>query len=369
VFCRQTAEEKRVIPKVFHVLILFSMLVSIAWGEPIRISPPQVKTGMHRPGIRESAAVADSNGVVHVAFQAFSQELGRKVIMYASVGPGERAVRTELLTGGGPAVLPDLVWTKEGLYVAWSEQADKSGAIGFASSKDGGKTWVKTVLPLQTQHETAVRLLAGSGGDVFVYGSARAPGPGKQDHEIFCFRSTDGGKLWTSASPTLDLEGQSTDPFMIEVKPGHLAMAWVQTDGRSWRVTTRRSSDGGQTWESAELADDNARFPAAEPSLIPVGKRLIALWVETTASGKRLVADAFENGAWGKDRVLSGKEVTEVRYDASSDGKEIRVAYLAKSGSGSLCRSILPGYLTPRPCRSRRSFMNPSTALISIRLI
>jgi len=325
-----------VISKAFR-LSVWTILVSLACAQPVRISPPQAKTAVQQPDVRESAAVVDSKGVVHVAFQAFSVERKRSVVMYARIAPGERAAHSEPLTTSAPGVLPDLIWSKGRLLAVWSEKAGEGGSIAFASSDDNGKTWEKSVLPVRTDLPTAARVIVANTGHIFVYGSARVADLGAEN-EIYCLRSTDGGKSWTNASPSLDIQGESVQPFLMEVSPSHLVMGWTQTDRRSWKVMIRQSKNGGQTWEPSEVVNDDPKLPVAQPRPVAVGDRLVVLWTETTAFGKRLVADSFEKGAWGKDRVLSGQEVTEVHYAVLSTAKEAQVAYLTKSGSGQLRR-------------------------------
>ncbi len=145
----------------------------------------------------------------------------------------------------------------------------------LAVSEDGGSTWGAPVDIMDTFKAEKVN---GSGyaslvtaPDGTVYGFTResppraATGQPSAKARLFMFKSTDGGKTWTTSVVSEGVQ-QSDDPQAAITPDGHLLLAYSARGASTTNdvppnaseVYTMSSADGGQTWSKPiNVTDDN----------------------------------------------------------------------------------------------------------------
>jgi hypothetical protein len=133
--------------------------------------------------------------------------------------------------------------------------------------------------------------------------------------EIRIARSDDGGKTWQQSPTPLDGAGKAFDPNIAWGRGKSLVLVWSdeRRGGRVFDIYSRRSPDGGVTWEPEQLL---SRFPRnlpsdlyARPTLVSDGQdRLWAVWVGLRTAQSALYVNRSVDGGrtWTDPVALSG---------------------------------------------------------------
>jgi hypothetical protein len=104
--------------------------------------------------------------------------------------------------------------------------------------------------------------------------------------QIRVARSDDGGRTWTQSSPAIESSGKGFTPKVAWGQGRSLVVVWAdeRRADKAWDVYSRRSPDGGSTWEPEQRL---SRFPhqtladlAASPELMSDGReRFWSVWI------------------------------------------------------------------------------------------
>lgn len=152
-------------------------------------------------------------------------------------------------------------------------------------SRDGGRTWTPTALPLPAGKDRPYAPDAAFAPDGTLYVLyANLEGQGNDPENLWMASSPDGGR---TLSPPSRVTGRYAFQARLAVdRAGDVVVTWLQADGvgtLSFRGTTRvvasRSTDGGRHFSApVQVSDpDRVRVGAATP-LFPDGKRLVVLY-------------------------------------------------------------------------------------------
>ena len=170
--------------------------------------------------------------------------------------------------------------------------------IGFATSRDAGRTWRSGLLPSLTQYSRPVGEWERASDPVIgfdaVHGvwlaSSLAVSPGRESALVFN-RSTD-GITWSapvvatrSIARDLELDKQwfACDNWVTSPFRGRCYLAY--SDFRTNRISVQTSADGGLTWSAPVAAPDSAGrnalqtgSPGVQPVARPNGDALVLFW-------------------------------------------------------------------------------------------
>jgi hypothetical protein len=202
------------------------------------------------------------------------------------------------------------------LFRVWNRWTDNGGgAILLAASVDG-LTWrTLTELRPETSEMRAQdgRVAVNEVGDIAL--AYRWTRPRSISH-VRLARSTETGKTWTIPTDNLDAAGGASDPRVAWGAGRTLLVAWVDArrGGRALDTYTRRSPDGGATWESEVLMtpplSDQADVRYHAPRLLGDGKgRFWLVWIDSPVgrSTLRLRRSEDDGRTWSPAQDLSGE--------------------------------------------------------------
>lgn len=201
-------------------------------------------------------------------------------------------------TGGSwqqPGVAPDEILSRllsgpDGqVFRLWQRFTDfRTGGggvlLGLASP---GDTWQKLLEVLPSEPGvTAVEpdVAFGSSKEVALVYQWRRFNP--RTKQIRLARSDDGGRTWIQPSTAVESSGKGFTPKLAWGRGRSLVVVWAdeRRAEKAWDIYSRRSPDGGSTWEPEQLL---SRFPhqtqadlAVSPEIISDGQeRFWAVWL------------------------------------------------------------------------------------------
>lgn len=189
--------------------------------------------------------------------------------------------------------------------------------IGFATSQNGGVSWVNGSLPSTTVNSTPVGPYARISDPSVAYdamhdvwiicslGLDSAP----SGEAVLTSRSTDGGLTWDA-------------PVVVSSTPGFYDKTWIVCDNTptslhygncyaTWDdanagdlLLSSTSSDGGLTWGPKKTTRDNATGLGGQPLVRPDGRVIVPA---LSAFANQIIAYRSRNGgkSWRRSKVVS----------------------------------------------------------------
>ena len=185
---------------------------------------------------------------------------------------------------------------------------------GFATSHDGGSTWVSGNLPGLTAavggpYGRASDPVVAFGPDGAVYATTIAFDAGTCRSAVSVHRSDDGGLTW--GTPAFPQGDDDCDVFndknwmVVDTSPtsphlGRIYLAWDQVRGattpHSEPIVLRYSDDRGSTWSGLIVASPaGAKAIGVLPMVEPNGD-LVLVYDDFTSGSDRIVAQASHDG-------------------------------------------------------------------------
>ena len=148
-------------------------------------------------------------------------------------------------------------------------------------STDGGATWGSDQL-IDTGPNGCWPQVAISGSKAVAVWSAHV---GTGASRIYSNYSTDGGATWDSDQLIEDNSGYSGQDPQVAISGSDVVAVWHQYDGSNQRIYSNYSIDGGATWGSDQLIEDNAGYSGNAPQVAISGSNVVAVWSQYNGSG------------------------------------------------------------------------------------
>ena len=111
--------------------------------------------------------------------------------------------------------------------------------------------------------------------------------------------STNGGTTWLPAQRLSSGAGRVRDA-RVALAGSQAVVAWVREEDGGSTFVTAQSTDGGITWDAAQVVS-TANGKVADPSLAIAGTRAVAIWGQDTGAGMHLFSSNSADGGqhWG----------------------------------------------------------------------
>jgi hypothetical protein len=216
-------------------------------------------------------------------------------------------------------VSPQLMSSPAGdVFRLWYRKTDfrvGGGAVFLALVGPDGAS--KPLLEIAPKERGVVprmpNLAVGPSGELAVTYQWRRDVP--RTKQIRLARSQDGGKTWTHSETPIDTAGTAFSPQGAWGAGRKLVIVWEdeRARARAWTIYSRRSSDGGATWDAEQVV---SRFPEDfagdthfSPSLVSDGQQTFhAVWIAVRSGRNRLYLSRSVDGGqtWGDPVDLSG---------------------------------------------------------------
>src|SRR5579862_7784269 len=239
-----------------------------------------------------------------------------------TIAPGQHATEVE----------PHMLANASTLVAAFQTGRISLGgatAIGWATSSDGGTTWMHGFLPGLTTGEGSGPYDAVSDPVVAydakhgVWMIASLPLSGTiQPPAVAVSRSSDGGMTWQSpvsvypAAPGADKNWIVCDSWSASPYYGNCYVEWDDTSN-SDRIVMSTSTDGGLTWGAPIATASGATGIGGQPRVQPNGKVVVPIetFISQTVANMSAFTSTDGGGSWSAPVTISN-----IQYHADAGG-------------------------------------------------
>jgi len=188
------------------------------------------------------------------------------------------------------------------VHVVWNDSRDGNPEIYHKRSTNGGATWEPDFRLTNDGAYSRMPSVAVSGSNIHVVWPDSRDG---NDEEIYYKRSSDGGTSWGSDIRLTDSTGGAPLPSVVALG-SNVHVVWG--DGRfgNFEVYTKRSTDGGLTWEP-DLRLTNDRSDSDLPSVAASGSNVHVVWNDTRDGNEEIYTKRSTDWGttWGPDTRLT----------------------------------------------------------------
>ena len=115
------------------------------------------------------------------------------------------------------------------------------------------------------------------------------------DHEIYYKRSTNGGTTWTTKRLTYTI-GNSVFSDVAVDSSNHVHIVWGDPSSGNFEIFYRKSTDGGQTWDSAKKLTWNAGDSNFAALAVNSSSGIHVVWYDDTPGNHEIYSRRSTNG-------------------------------------------------------------------------
>jgi hypothetical protein len=127
------------------------------------------------------------------------------------------------------------------------------------------------------------------------------------NYRIYSNYSADGGDTWNTPQLIENNSGQDGYYPQVALSGSNAVVVWRQSDGNNFRIYSNYSTDGGASWgSSAQLIEDNAGKDAESPQVTLSGTTAVAVWGQWDGSAPRIYSNYSTDGgaSWNSDQLI-----------------------------------------------------------------
>jgi hypothetical protein len=190
------------------------------------------------------------------------------------------------------------------LHLVWSDETPGNYELYYKKSTNGGSTWTAAKRLTWTSGPSSAAAIAVDLSDrIHVVWEDATPG----DYEVYYKKSTDGGDTWSSAQRMTWMSGQSRGAKSVVDSAGYLHVTWCDDTPGNCEIYHKKSTDGGAHWTSAKRLTWTTGF-SAWPAIAasPLGDVHI-VWSDDQSGSKQLYfKKSSDSGAtWSATKRLT----------------------------------------------------------------
>ena len=232
---------------------------------------------------------------------------------------------------------PQVVISGSKVVAVWEQYDGSAYRIYSNYSTDGGVNWNSDQL-IENNAENGYNPQIAVSGDNAVAVWRQYDGSVTR---IYSNYSTDGGVTWDPETTQLIEDNTGYDAGgenpQIAISGDNAVAVWPQYDGNNDRIYSNYSTDGGATWNSDQIIEDNAGHDGYNPQVTISGYNVIAVWYQDYDSNDHIYSNYSTDGGatWSSDQLIEDN----TGYNAGNpqiaiSGNNVVVVWDQLSGSG-----------------------------------
>lgn len=195
--------------------------------------------------------------------------------------------------------------------------------IYYKRSTDAGVTWGADVRLTNNTGDSQYPSIAVSGSAVHIAWQDSRDG----NFEIYYKRSTDAGITWGADTRLTNAAYESWNPSM-SVSGASVNIVWQDRRDVNDEIYTKRSADGGNTWE-ADIRLTNNSDVSTLPSVTISGSVVHTVWDDTRDGNAEIYYKRSTDGgvSWGADTRLTFNSATSNSASVTVSGSIVHVTW------------------------------------------
>lgn len=288
----------------------------INWGPDIRLTDDNLAD--YEPSI------SVSGDVVHVVWYDETSEVYYKRSPNAGLSWEPEIKLSDTTQIFGAAWHPTISSTGSLVIAVWQENLDGNWDAYYKRSTDGGSTWLPTGRII-TQNSSETVSVSISGTNVLITWMEGLPYVG---YEIFSAVSFDEGINWGPVTPITSDSVWSGYPSPA-ISGNLIHITWQQQSAPGmFKVYYCRSTDGGNSWESARQLN-SASYSATNPSVIASGSLVYVVWSDNRDNNTEIYGKSSMDGGlnWEEDIRLTNDMSYSVSPSISLFGSALHIVW------------------------------------------
>ncbi len=247
---------------------------------------------------------------------------------------------TQVTNNAGDSQAPVITSSGSNIYMVWEDNAltlpptdNGKPEIFFKKSADSGNTWTLPIRFTTNTGNSKAPAIAANGNNIYVVWQDDALSTGGGGYyDIFFKRSTDGGNTWQSTVRFTNTAGTCNAP-VIAVSGTNVYVAWqdtITTSGDN-EIFFKLSPDNGVTWWSTQQFTNNAGESRA-PSLGVSGSNVYLAWQDDSLTSPGVPEIYFKRSIdggsnWSIATQISSNTGISEAPAIGVDGNSIYVAW------------------------------------------
>ncbi|UCF07335.1 MAG: exo-alpha-sialidase [Thermoplasmata archaeon] len=252
-------------------------VLNIARGDPPFSDSEKVNSDSGSASQSNPSVAVDASGNVYVAWEDYRN--GNWDVFFASSSDGgdtwlhpniQINDEADFTHQSKPALAVDDSGT---IYAVWQDHRRGDWDIFFAKSLDGGATWTTPNVRISTgtnnKTQSSPDIALDSAGNIYVVWHDNR----NSDYDIYFASSMNGGVSWTDPNERVNTDSfpspNQENPSIAVNSTGVIYVAWQDMINENWDIYLGKSEDGGDTWSdpSIKVNSDTTTTQQRLPSL------------------------------------------------------------------------------------------------------
>ena len=227
-----------------------------------------------------------------------------------------------LTNNAGDSQYPSVSVTGSVVHVAWQDSRDGNFEIYYKRSTDGGVSWGSDIRLTNASFESWNPSVAVSGAAVNIVWQERRDG----NDEIYTKRSTDGGNSWEADTRLTNNSDVSALPSVI-ISGSVVHTVWDDTRDGNAEIYYKRSADGGVSWGTDIRLTNNSA--ASNSASVSVSDSFVHVtWQDRRNDWEIYYKRSADGGlSWGADIRLTNNAASSWYPAVSVSGSAVHIVW------------------------------------------
>ena len=257
---------------LFLFLIFSFQFLTAQWEPTVRLTNDPGNSSISDNNAR---CIAANGNTVHIVW--YDDRDGNKEIYYKnSIDCGLTWGLDRRLTNDiANSIFPSIALSDSFIHVVWTDDRDGNKEIYYKRSTDGGFSWEPDIRLTYDNALSDFPSIAVFESDLHVVWRDNRDG----NDEIYYKHSSDNGLSWGLDLRLTNNDAESLGPS-VSVSGPFVHVTWRDARDGSLEIYYKRSTNGGNDWETDKRLSGNYVYASASPSIAVSGSMVYVIYVQ-----------------------------------------------------------------------------------------